>query len=155
RLRSPLDLRLSRVPGCGLRRARSMESEPSSRLTRLLSPSFQVQKLTMRPRVLVVALPAIALAPLANHFWRIDTVYAYWVADISLRVVIPTLCLWILFKAQSVKPSDYGFSLTLRGFTVGEFVALCALSTLALFSYTLVDGAARAFMDETSVSKTV
>ena len=80
---------------------------------------------------------------------RVDTLHAFWIIDVSLRIFIPVLCLYALKRIEGIGPSGYGLSLTLRGSRIDQYIAICLLCTMLFLVYVIVDGAVR-FLTEAS-----
>jgi membrane protease YdiL (CAAX protease family) len=101
----------------------------------------------MKLKVLLTALPVLAFPPITYHFLPVSTTYGYWIADIFLRIGIPLICLWLLYK-QGVRPRDYGLLPLLGRLKVPEFIVLCVVCTVAFLMYVYVDGIARVCLED-------
>ncbi|MEE8261561.1 MAG: CPBP family intramembrane glutamic endopeptidase [Gammaproteobacteria bacterium] len=83
---------------------------------------------------LVAACPVILLG-LVNGTYK-EALYSnpalYWVVDITQWIVLPLVCLALLYSRARVGPSDYGLSLPGRSYPVWEMVGAALLAMLLL-----------------------
>ena len=75
-----------------------------------------------------------------------DTIVQFWTKDILARVIVPMLCLYVLYR-NNVRPIDYGMGRFLGNHTITEFISISFLCTVGFLVYVIVDTVARATLD--------
>lgn len=92
-------------------------------------------------------LPALAAGPMSFVLFPagFDTVVEHWINDVFIRIVIPILCLYALYR-NNVSPKDYGMGSFLGKYTVVEFASVSFLCTVGFLAYVIVDAVARSIL---------
>ena len=103
---------------------------------------------SVRWKVIAIALPAFLAGPVSFVLFPVgfDSVVRLWVNDVLVRIVIPMLCLYVLYR-NDVRPRDYGMGRFLGRHTTNEFISITFLCTVGFLGYILVDAVVRAILD--------